>query len=183
MTPIIETPRLILRAHALADFDAYVALWSEPDVVRFITGTPFTREASWSRFLRHAGHWQHMGFGFLAIEERETGRFIGEAGFHDMRREIEPSIEGTLEAGWALMPSAHGRGYGSEAMQALVGWADDVFPGRRMTCIIDPGNLASARVAAKLGFAMIDTARYHGSDINLFERYGRQLAPASDNSG
>jgi RimJ/RimL family protein N-acetyltransferase len=170
MIPVIETPRLILRAHALPDFDAYVAMWADPDVVRFITGTPFTREASWSRFLRHPGHWQHMGFGFLAIEERETGRFIGEAGFHDMRREMTPSIEGTLEAGWGLTPSAHGRGYGFEAMQALVGWADNAFPGRRMTCIIDPANEASRRVATKLGFNEVTVADYHGSAMTLFER-------------
>lgn len=175
MTPVIETPRLILRAHALADFDAYAAMWSDPDVVRHITGTPFSREASWSRFLRHAGHWQHLGFGFLAVEERETGRFIGEAGFHDMRREITPSLEGTLEAGWGLMPSAHGRGYASEAMQALVDWADKTFPGRRMTCIISPGNAASERVAAKLGFTRAGAASYHGSDVNLFERQVKTL--------
>ena len=170
MIPVIETPRLILRAHALADFDPYVALWSDPDVVRYITGTPFSREASWARFLRHPGHWQHMGFGFLAIEERETGRFIGEAGFHDMRREMTPSIEGTLEAGWGLMPSAHGRGYGFEAMQALVGWADATFPGRRMTCIIDPANQPSQRVATKLGFREVTAASYHGSAVTLYER-------------
>ena len=170
MIPVLETPRLTLRAHALADFGAYAALWSDPDVVRFITGSPFSREASWSRFLRHPGHWQHMGFGFLAITERETGRFIGEAGFHDMRREMTPSIEGTLEAGWALTPSVHGRGYGSEAMQALVGWADRTFPGRRMTCIIDPANQASQRVAAKIGFREIVRTTYHGSDTILFER-------------
>ena len=170
MVPVIDTPRLILRAHALTDFDAYCALWADPDVVRFIGGNTFTREACWSRFLRHAGHWQHMGFGFLAIEERQSGRFIGEAGFHDMRREITPSIEGTLEAGWALMPAYHGRGYGLEAMQALVGWAEESFPGRRMTCIIEPENSASIRVATRLGFAECGTGTYHGTPLTLFER-------------
>lgn len=172
MIPVIETPRLILRAYTLADFDAYAALWADPGVVRFITGTPFSREASWSRFLRHPGHWQHMGFGFLAIEERETGRFIGEGGFHDMRREIEPSIEGTLEMGWALTPSVHGRGCATEAMQAVMGWAKETFPGRRMTCIIDPTNLPSQRVAAKLGFREVVRTSYHGNDTILFERVG-----------
>ena len=170
MVPVIDTPRLILRAHALTDFDAYCALWADPDVVRFIGGNTFTREACWSRFLRHAGHWQHMGFGFLAIEERQSGRFIGEAGFHDMRREITPSIEGTLEAGWALMPAYHGRGYGFEAMQALVGWAEESFPGRRMTCIIEPENSASIRVATRLGFTEFGTGTYHGTPLTLFER-------------
>lgn len=172
MTPVLNTPRLIIRAHAIADFDAYCALWSDPDVVRFITGTPFSREASWSRFLRHAGHWHHLGFGFLAIEERQTGRFVGEAGFHDMRREVSPSIEGTLEAGWALTPAVQGRGYGLEAMQALVGWAEETFPGRRMTAIIDPANHPSIRVAGRLGFTEFGNSSYHGNPVTLFERRG-----------
>lgn len=171
MPPVLDTPRLILRPHALADFEAYCALWSEPDVVRYITGTPFSREASWSRFLRHPGHWHYAGFGYLVIEERETGRFIGEAGFHDMRREMTPSLEGTLEAGWALTPSAQGRGYALEAMQALMGWAEQAFPGRRMTCIIDPANQPSLRVAARLGFAEVCATSYHGSSVILFDRY------------
>lgn len=171
MPPVLDTPRLILRPHALADFEAYCALWSDPDVVCFITGTPFSREASWSRFLRHPGHWHHAGFGYLVIEERETGRFIGEAGFHDMRREMTPSIEGTLEAGWALTPSAQGRGYALEAMQALMGWAEQAFPGRRMTCIIDPANQPSLRIAARLGFSEVCVTSYHGSTVILFDRY------------
>jgi RimJ/RimL family protein N-acetyltransferase len=43
-----------------------------------------------------------MGFGFFAIEEKETGHFVGEAGFHDLRRNIDAQPRGTLEAGWAL---------------------------------------------------------------------------------
>ena len=57
-------------------------------------------------------------------------------------------------------------------MQALVGWADSAFPGMRMTCIIDPANLASRRIAAKLGFTEVSQARYHESDVTLFERVG-----------
>ncbi|MCB1445627.1 MAG: GNAT family N-acetyltransferase [Rhizobiaceae bacterium] len=170
MTPVLDTPRLIVRAHRPDDFDAYCALWADPDVVRFIGGAVFSREACWSRFLRHAGHWHHLGFGFLAVEDRETGRFVGEAGFHEMRRELAPSIEGTLEAGWALMPAFHGHGYGFEAMRALVGWADEAFPGRRMTAIIEPDNAPSIRVARRLGFSAFADTVYHGVPVTLFER-------------
>src|SRR5690606_4264029 len=96
--------------------------------------------------------WQVLGFGFFAIEEKETGRLAGEAGFADFRRNLEPSIEGTLEAGWVLNPNVQGWGYATEAMTAAIGWADTAFPGRRMTCIIDPDNLPSIRVAQRLGF-------------------------------
>lgn len=170
MAPVIETERLTLRAHAMEDFEAYCALWSDPSVVRFIGGKPFTRELSWQRFLRHPGIWHYLGFGYLALTERESGRFIGEAGFHDMRRDIAPSIEGTLEAGWALMPEMQGRGYALEAMQAIVAWADQAHPGRRMTCIIEPANVPSVRIASRLGFTEFARSTYHGTPLTLYER-------------
>lgn len=170
MIPRLETERLILRPHQPDDFDSYADMWSEPDVVRFIGGRPFTREESWSRMLRQAGLWQHMGFGFFAIEEKETGRFIGEAGFHDLKRTMSPSLEGTLEAGWALVSSGQGWGYATEAMTAAVNWADVAFPDRKMTCIIDPDNLASLRVASRLGFKELARTSYAGGPVIVFER-------------
>jgi len=165
--PTLETERLILRPHRLEDFDDYAAIWADPDVVRFITGSPISRENSWSRMLRVAGLWHLMGFGFLAIEEKGTGRLLGEAGFQDMRREFQPSIEGTLETGWALVPSVHGRGYATEAVTAMISWGKAHFPDHRMTCIISPENAASLRVAAKLGFREFARADYHGPILVL----------------
>ena len=151
--PTIETERLILRPHTVEDFEAYHALWSNDAVVRFISGVASTREQSWGRMLRVAGMWHHMGFGFLAIEEKSSGRFVGEAGFLDMKRDMQPvGTEGTLEAGWALMPEVQGKGYATEALRALIGWAEAHFPERPMSCIIDPDNTASLRLAEKLGF-------------------------------
>ena len=80
--PVIETERLILRAYAPTDFDAFAAMWADPDVVHFIGGRVFTREQSWQRFLTRAGGWQHLGFGFFATFEKESGQLVGEAGFH-----------------------------------------------------------------------------------------------------
>ncbi|WP_374622062.1 GNAT family N-acetyltransferase [Devosia sp.] len=170
MIPTLETERLILRPHRLADFDAYVEMWADPDVVRFIGGKPFDRESSWSRFLRHFGVWQLMGFGFFAIEEKETGHFVGEAGFHDLRRNLVPSLEGTLEAGWALNSGGQGWGYATEAMSAAIGWAGTAFAGQRMTCIINPDNLPSIRVAGRLGFTELARTSYFESPIVVFER-------------
>src|SRR6185436_8398192 len=86
LIPTVETERLILREHRLSDFDAYAALWRDPVVTRFIGGRARSREESWVRFLRHAGMWHHIGFGFWAIEEKASGSLIGEAGFHDLKR-------------------------------------------------------------------------------------------------
>ncbi|MGN6489198.1 MAG: GNAT family N-acetyltransferase [Devosia sp.] len=170
MIPTLETERLRLRPHRLSDFDAYVEMWADPDVVRFIGGKPFDREQSWSRFVRNPGMWHVMGFGFFAIEEKATGNFVGEAGFHEVRRNIVPSIEGTLEAGWALNTAGQGWGYATEAMSAAIAWAETAFAGQRMTALIDPDNQPSVRVAKKLGFAELARTTYADKPIVLFER-------------
>lgn len=170
MIPTLETERLLLRPYEFGDFDHYVEMWADPDVVRFIGGKPFDREASWGRFVRHIGQWHYMGFGYFAIVEKETGALLGEAGFQEVRRIITPSIEGSLEAGWALLPTGQGWGYATEAMTAAIGWADGAFPGQRMTCIIDPDNLPSVRVANRLGFREFTRSSYKDVPIILFER-------------
>ena len=139
-------------------------------MTRFIGGQPFSREQAWVRFLRHAGMWHAMGFGFWAVAERAHDRLIGEAGFHDLKRELTPSLEGTMEAGWALTPDTHGKGIATEVVGAIIDWADANRPGARITCIIDPDNAASIRVAGKHGFRQFDRAFYHGKPVVLFER-------------
>jgi len=166
----LETPRLRLRPYRADDFDSYAKMWAEPDVVRFIGGKPMSREEAWIRFLRQIGLWRYLDFGFFALEDRATGAFVGEAGFHDLRRTISPSNEGTMEAGWGLVAAMHGRGLAEEAMRAAIAWADRVHPGPRMTCLINVDHAASQRVAAKLGFAPYAETTYHGDPVTMLER-------------
>lgn len=168
--PTIETERTILRPHRLGDFDDYVAMWADPAVTRFIGGKPRTREETWIRLLRYAGMWQIIGYGLWAVEEKATGRLIGEAGFHEMKRDIVPPFEGTPEAGWALIPAAHGRGLATEVVGRAHEWAKGRPGFGRTVCIIDPENTASLAVARKLGYREIETASYHGEPTILLER-------------
>ncbi len=168
--PTLETPRLKLRAYRLDEFEAYAAMWNEPSVYRFIGGQPISREAAWIRFLRQIGLWQHLGFGFFAIEDKETGRFIGEGGFQDRKRDLTPSIEGTMELGYALVPEAQGKGLAEEAMHAALYWGDLHGTGARYTCMIDTGHTASIHVAEKLGFSEFARTTYHDESVMLLER-------------
>ncbi|BCH28147.1 N-acetyltransferase [Mesorhizobium sp. L-8-10] len=168
--PTLDTERLVLRGHRPGDFDAHALMWSDPDVTRFIGGTPFPRDQAWVRFLRAAGMWQVMGFGFWAVEEKSSGELLGEVGFHELQRDLQPSLEGTLEAGWALRPAAHGKGFATEAVGAALAWGVENFPDKRVTCMIDPENTASLRVAQKLGFREFARTEFHGGPIILLER-------------
>lgn len=176
--PIIETERLVLRPYRRDDFSAYAALFADSEVTRFVGGIPYTREQSWTRFLRQVGMWHYFGFGFFAIQDRATGTFLGEAGFHDVHRLITPSLEGTMETGWALSPKAHGRGLATEAVSAALEWADRQFPKLRKTCIIDVGNRASVRVAEKQGFKEFWRTTYHSTHVIMFERHQNKAARA-----
>ncbi|WP_027056644.1 GNAT family N-acetyltransferase [Mesorhizobium erdmanii] len=170
VAPVIETQRTILRAHRLDDFDAYVAMWADPAVTRFIGGKPRTREESWMRFLRHAGLWSLLGYGFWAIEDKATGRFVGEAGFHDLKRDIAPPIEGIPEAGWALAPAVHGAGLATEVVSRILAWGEEAFGRARTVCIIDPENTASLNVAGKVGYREVLRTTYHDAPTVLLER-------------
>jgi RimJ/RimL family protein N-acetyltransferase len=168
--PTLETERLRLRPYRATDFDAYAAMWADPAVVHYIGVVPFSREQAWTRFLRQIGVWHYMGFGFLALEDKQTGTFAGEAGFHELRRDLDPSIEGSMEAGWGLIAPLQGKGLAEEAMRAAIEWAAKNGSGERLTCIIDPKNGASLRVAEKVGFRRYAEASYHGSAVLLHER-------------
>lgn len=168
--PTIETERLILRPYRRDDFPAYAALFADAEVTRFVGGVPFSREQAWTRFLRQVGMWHYFGFGFLVLQDRATGQFIGEAGFHDLHRGISPSVEGTMETGWALSPRSHGQGLATEAVSAALKWGDQQFPSLKKTCIIDIGNLPSLRVASKLQFKETGRTTYHGANVILLER-------------
>jgi len=168
--PTLETERLLLRPHRLDDFDAYAQMWGDPVVLHYMGGGLHTREQSWSRFLRQIGVWHCLGFGFFALEDKATGMFAGECGFHDLRRDVFPSIEGTMEAGWALVPAMQGKGLAEEAMRAALGWAALHGRGDRLTAIINPANAASLRVAEKLGFHRFADGTYNGKVAVLLDR-------------
>lgn len=168
--PLLETKRLRLRAHTLADFPTYCTLWADPAVMRFIGGKPNTAEESWARLLRNAGHWSLMGFGSWLVEERATGEFVGEVGLFNYQRMIEPPLGETPEIGWILSPAKHGHGYATEAVQAIISWGQERFAASELACLIHPENAASLHVAEKCGFRWNRSITYRDSPAEVLVR-------------
>ncbi len=105
--PILESERLRLRGHRLEDYRHCAALWGDPEVTRFIGGRPLSGEEVWARVLRYAGHWVWMGYGYWVVEEKFTGKFVGEVGYANLKREIQPSLGNLPELGWVLATPFH----------------------------------------------------------------------------
>ncbi|MGD9801280.1 MAG: GNAT family N-acetyltransferase [Parvularculaceae bacterium] len=170
MTPVVETSRLLLRGRTLADFPAYAAMWATPEVARFTTVNPLKAEDAWVKFTRMEGLWALTGYGFWIVEEKSSGDVIGEIGVADFKRDLAPSLDGMPEYGWILAPSAQGKGYAKEALAAALVWGEGKFPNTVFSCIIDPANTPSLRVAEGNGFRKIGIAPYKGTDIAIFHR-------------
>jgi RimJ/RimL family protein N-acetyltransferase len=168
--PALDTERLSLRGHTLADVADCTAMWGDPLVTRHIGGRPASAEDVWARVLRYLGLWALLGYGYWVVRERETGRFVGEVGLADFRRDLIPSLDGAPEFGWALAPWAHGNGFATEAVRAALAWSDAHLRPARSVCLIDPENAASLRVAAKCGFREAARTAYKGVDTLILER-------------
>jgi RimJ/RimL family protein N-acetyltransferase len=173
--PVIETQRLRLRGHRPDDFADAVAMWADPLVTRYIGGKPLSEEDVWARVLRYLGHWAWLGFGYWVVEEKATGKFAGEVGFSDWKREIEPSLQGVPELGWVLATHAHGKGFATEAAQAAISWGDaNIVSAQpslgRTVCIIHPEHARSILVAEKCGFREVLRTTYKDEPTILLAR-------------
>jgi RimJ/RimL family protein N-acetyltransferase len=168
--PRLETSRLVLDAHRAEDFEALAAMWSEPEVTRHTVGQPATRQESWFRLLRYRGLWPVLGFGYWAVREKVSGRYMGDVGFADFCRGLTPSIDGIPEAGWIFAPWSHGQGFASEAVTAALGWLDGQARFAESVCLIAAENLPSCRLAQRHGFRSPTTVTFMDRDALLFRR-------------
>lgn len=167
--PVLTTPRLILRPMVAGDFEAFVAMWQEPAVMRF-TGPPRSRAECWGSFLRIAGSWVIEGFGQWAVTRAGDGRFLGQVGFFRAMRGHGADFDDLPEAGWTLCTAAHGQGYGAEAARAAHGWLDAQPVARPTVAMIEAGHRVSFRVAAGLGYLPLREVEDKGDRVVLLHR-------------
>ncbi|EAQ96739.1 GNAT family N-acetyltransferase [Congregibacter litoralis] len=168
--PQILTERLCLRGHCEQDHPAATAIWQHPGVYTFITGAALSAQDVWMRLLRYGGLWDMLGYGYWAVEERASGKYIGQLGFADFKRGL-PGFDGHYpEAGWVLHPDAAGKGYATEGMAAACQWLDEQGGRERSFCIISADNPRSVRVAAKIGYRFALTSTLGDEEIAVYFR-------------
>jgi RimJ/RimL family protein N-acetyltransferase len=155
--PTLTTERLVLRPFREGDLDAHAAMNADPTVMRYI-GEVQDRAAAFRGLCAYAGHWQLRGYGPWAVEERATGAFVGRAGL----TRFEPWTD--VEVGYALVPSAWGKGYAGEVAARSLRYAHEVVGARGVTSHILGGNAAAVRVAERLGARYAYEARERVKD-------------------
>lgn len=169
IAPTLSTERLSIEPISLHHWDAYAAAWADPRMTKFVGGKPRTEAENWIKFLSGSALWNFLGYGYWTFCDGQTGRYLGTGGLAQFRRGIA-ELEGHIEAGWGFVPDAWGKGYATEAMKAVLGWADNVLNEPEIRCIIDPDNAASHNVAAKLGFTKVAESRDVIGDLFVYSR-------------
>ncbi len=166
---ILNTARLTLTPVSVADYDDLCALWRDEAFTRHITGRPLSSEEVWFRLLRDLGHWSALGHGNWSMRLTETGAYVGSVGVLDYHRDVSPPMDAP-ELGWGVGGVFHGQGLASEGVAAALDWADTVLKAPRTVCMIGPSNLASLRLAGRLGYVRYADGTYHGEPTILHER-------------
>jgi RimJ/RimL family protein N-acetyltransferase len=141
--PRIETPRLVLRAPRIGDFDAWAAIACS-DRGRFIGG-PYDAEEAWLDFCQMVAGWLLRGAGLWSVERRDTGALIG---FVPINHEwADPE----LELGFLFLPEGEGQGFAEEAAAAARDHAMGALALPTLVSYIDPANARALALAARLG--------------------------------
>ncbi len=139
--PPIETPRLLVRQFEGDDWRDVHAYAADADVMAYLPGGPLTEQQARDFVATNAG--EHAT-AFAAVLKAER-RVIGHLPFHPW---YAPH---TYEVGWVLHPGYHGRGLATEAASALLRHGFETLRLHRIIATAQPENVASCRVAAKLG--------------------------------
>ena len=144
----IETARLRLRRFAAADLATFIAYRNDPAIARFQSWEGIT-EAEAVAFLRAVeaapagvpGEWLQ-----IAVERKDSGRMIGDCAFKVMEDDTRQA-----EIGYTLAREAHGQGFATEAVAALLTYLFTALDLHRVVAIVDVRNAASVALLERLG--------------------------------
>jgi RimJ/RimL family protein N-acetyltransferase len=145
--PAIATDRLLLTRRTPADSEAFFAYRSLPEVCRYQSWAPLCLQDAVTFIERLQGvPFASPGTWFqLGVRLRETGELVGDLGVHfvgDGRQ---------VEIGFTLAPVFQGRGLGTEAVAALLGYLFGELGTHRVFASVDPANRSSLRLLQRVG--------------------------------
>lgn len=142
----LETIRLLLRPITPDDLTDLLAIWGNPDAMRFFPKT-LDRDEMKAWIERVLARYEQCGFGVCAVIEKQSGQFVGDCGLYF--QEVEGVEE--LEVLYHFNPQHWGQGYATEAARACMDFAFAQLGRKRIISMIRPENLPSRRVAERNG--------------------------------
>jgi len=148
----LETKRLILRPMLATDIDALHLIFTDPKVMASFGGELLSREQMERWLQRNLEHQNEFGYGLFSVILKADGILIGDCGLEQMEvNEVQ-----VAELGYDFRSDYWHQGYATEAALAVRDYAFDVLQLPRLISLIRVGNLASKRVAEKVGMELVE---------------------------
>ncbi|MEM9144835.1 MAG: GNAT family N-acetyltransferase [Pseudomonadota bacterium] len=154
MIPVLETPRLILRAPETADHALYAAFLGRADGPSAFYGGPLRPDEAFQRLAADRGHWALRGHGKWILERRSDGQAVGGCGL------VHPPGWPRHELTWWLAEEARGAGLATEASVAAIRWGYDVLGLDPVETHMRDENAAAHALARRLGGWVIARERF-----------------------
>ena len=170
----LVTPRLLMRPFSPEDLADLYVLYSDPNVMKYITGgTPRTLEETRAALERMMRNFEENEYGMFAVFERKEKRFIGRCGLQPLEE------SGLIELGYTLLPSAWGKGYATEAAMQVIRTAFSQWGLEKIVAIAREENKASTRVMEKIGMTGRSHEKFYGQDVVMYS-LEKEIKTASD---
>lgn len=165
----VETARLLLRVPEVADAEALMGIFWDPEVVEQKQVTLRQPPGGLDLALKNTNdmlrQWELRGYGHWSVVEKATGHVIGVVGFYHPQ-EPWPGVD----LGWVVHRSRWGHGFATEAATAALEWAWGCSPVDRIVSLIAPNDRRSIRIATKIGerFERADFDPVHGEPVHVY---------------
>ncbi len=146
----LETKRLILRPMLETDFDALLLIFTDPKVMAAFNHPTFTHEQMNHWLQRNLDHQKQYGYGLFSVILKGTDELIGDCGLEQMED------QDAAELGYDFRSDFWNQGYATEAATAVRDYAFSMLQLPQLISLIRVGNLASKRVAEKVGMTLAE---------------------------
>ncbi len=149
---ILETERCVVRELTLDDLDDLFDLYRDGEISRYTDDLHTYEEEKELQRAYIENMYRYFGYGLWLVFSKDTGALIGRAGLE--HREYHDEIE--LDLGYVIGTKYQRQGFATEICQAMIEYAKENTGFERINVLIKEGNLASEKLAQKLGFLHVE---------------------------
>jgi RimJ/RimL family protein N-acetyltransferase len=163
---ILETSRLIVREISETDLDNLCKMLADEKVMEFSVNGPMNKSQTLEFIQWCQSSYENHGVGPWALEDKETGSFIGFTGLS------QECIDGKQEfhVGYRIERNYWHKGFATEAVKSTVDYGLNIEGHEYIYAIIEPEHHSSIRVIEKTGFNLYKTTVFHDKPVNIYQK-------------